>query len=131
MTGSWKKQREFFDSPQSRLAVQRHGHEVVLDRHGVSIDGQRILRDDLQHATEPPEFEVRPDGTVMYRDKEVATISPPEDWKTGEVTVYGEDGPTPQQQKEAEEDARRRRDERYRTNEQQQERTREGQEKSL
>ncbi|WP_393101419.1 hypothetical protein [Streptomyces sp. LN325] len=130
MTGSWRKEREFFTSPQSKLTVDRHGHQVSLDANGLSIDGKRVVRDDLQRATEDPEFEVRPDGTVMYRDKEVAAISTPDGWKPGAVTIYGKNGPTAQQRAE-EEAERRRRDEIYRATDDTQEHTRHGQEMTL
>ena len=105
---SWKWDREFFNSNQSRLTVQRHGHQVALDRHGVTVDGQRVVREDLKHADKPPEFEVRPDGSVMYRQTEVAAIAPPDGWKPGQVTVHGKEGPPAREKDEAE---RHRRDE--------------------
>lgn len=108
---AWRWDREFFNSGQSKLTVQRHGHEVSLDRYGVSVDGQRVVREDLKNTPSPPEFDVREDGTVMYRQTEVAAIAPPDGWKPGEVTVYGKNGPSPREKDEAE---RQRRDEGHR-----------------
>ncbi|MGW2749263.1 hypothetical protein ACWC5O_45200 [Streptomyces sp. NPDC001450] len=98
----WQFDREAFDSGRSKVTVERHGHEVSLDRYGISIDGSRVVRDDLKHAKGDPGFEVRLDGTVMYRDTEVASIAEPESgWKPGEVTVWGKDGPNNREREEA------------------------------
>lgn len=123
---SWRWDREFFDSGQSKLTVERHGRQVSLDRYGVTIDGQRVVREDLKHAAESPGFEVRADGTVMYRQKEVAAIAEPDGWKPGQLTVHGKNGPSERDKDEAE---RHRRDDGHRAAQQtQQELSREGQE---
>ncbi|MFG2306700.1 hypothetical protein [Actinacidiphila glaucinigra] len=85
----WQWDRDNARAGQARLTIEHQGHQVSLDHRGVSIDGQRIVRDDLLKAKTDHGFEVRPDGTVMYRAKEVAFISK----QDGQVTVWGEDGP--------------------------------------
>ncbi|QUC63816.1 hypothetical protein IOD14_44025 (plasmid) [Streptomyces sp. A2-16] len=136
----WKFDREQARKGQARLTIERHGHEVTLDHQGVSIDGKRIVRDDPSKGDHG--FQITAQGTVMYRDQEVAEIepSPQGTANPGEVTVWGKDGPTlPERrerelaEREREESERKERDSRYRGSErqQQQELTRDGQEKTL
>ncbi|WP_433573973.1 hypothetical protein [Streptomyces sp. CA-251247] len=128
----WKWDRDDARSGQARLTIERHGHQVSLDHRGVSIDGRRIVHDDPSKGTDPHGFEVRPDGTVMYRDTEVASISTPGLSGRGEVTVWGKNGPGARERQQQEEADRQRRDAGYRAQQtRQQELTREGQEMTL
>ncbi|MFE0582480.1 hypothetical protein [Streptomyces sp. NPDC058874] len=135
----WRWDRDNARNGQARLTVEQHGHKVSLDHRGVSIDGQRIVRDDPSKGEHG--FQVTELGTVLYRGQEVAAIdpAPPGTANPGEVTVWGAKGPTlPERRqrelaaREREEDERRSRDDRYRSSQQhQQELTRDGQEMSL
>ncbi|MFD8706832.1 hypothetical protein ACFV1W_30230 [Kitasatospora sp. NPDC059648] len=84
--------------------IERHGHEVVVDRHGLAIDGQRICRTPLgpETAVKPSEdpkrsrtVQVTPDGGVVYRGRLVAELAPPPAGTAnpGEVIVHGPNGP--------------------------------------
>lgn len=136
----WRWDRDNARNGLARLTIEQSGHKVSLDHRGVSIDGQRIVRDDPSKGDEHG-FQLTPTGTVMYRGQEVAAIEPSPDGTTkpGEVTVWGKDGPTlPERRqrdlaaREREKEERRSRDDRYRASEQhQQQRTREGQEMTL
>ncbi|MFD3569877.1 hypothetical protein [Streptomyces sp. NPDC058677] len=136
----WRWDRDNGRNGQARLTVEQNGHKVSLDHRGVSIDGQRIVRDDPSKGDEHG-FQITPAGTVMYRGQEVAAIVPSPDGTAnpGEVTVWGKDGPTlPERRqrdlaaREREENERRGRDDRYRADQQhQQELTRDGQEMTL
>ena len=123
----WQWDRDNGRQGKARLVIERHGHEVSLDHRGVSIDGERIVRDDPSKGDEHG-FQITPFGTVMYRDKEVAAIDPPEGSGPGEVTVWGKNGPDAREHQEQEEAERQRRDEGYRAHQEQQELTRDGQE---
>jgi len=127
----WRWDRDQARGGQARLTVERHGHQVSLDHRGVSIDGRRIIHDDPARGSDPHGFEVRPDGTVMYREAEVASITAPEGAEPGEVTVWGKAGPSPRERQQQEETERQRRDDGYRAQQVQQELTREGQEIAL
>ncbi|MFJ4851693.1 hypothetical protein [Streptomyces sp. NPDC088733] len=94
----WQWDRDNARAGQARLTIEHQGHQVSLDHRGVSIDGQRIVRDDLLQLKADHGFQVRPDGTVMYREKEVATISQ----QGAEVTVWGKDGPGHPERQQAE-----------------------------
>ncbi|WP_331729827.1 hypothetical protein [Streptomyces chartreusis] len=129
----WQWDRKNAMACRSRLSVERYGHEVTLDHKGVSIDGQRIVRDNPgagEHG-----FQITPTGRVMYRGAEVAAINPPQPGTANpsEVTVWGEHGPSPSERRQHEEAERQERDERYRTDQQheQQEVSRDGQEMTL
>ncbi|MFD4143065.1 hypothetical protein [Streptomyces sp. NPDC058572] len=124
----WKWDRDNASAGRARLTVERHGHQVSLDHRGVSIDGCRIVHDDPAKGSGPHGFEVRPDGTVMYRDTQVASISAPEGSGPGEVQVWGKNGPSARERQQQEEADRQRRDAGYRARQEQQELTREGQE---
>ncbi|MFI1291620.1 hypothetical protein ACH4VM_24675 [Streptomyces sp. NPDC020792] len=109
----WQWDRKNAMAGRSRLTVERYGHEVTLDHQGVSIDGQRIVRDNPgagEHG-----FQITPTGLVMYRGREVAAIDPPQSGTAnpGEVTVWGKDGPTLPERKQREEAERLERDDRY------------------
>ncbi|WP_030348921.1 hypothetical protein [Streptomyces sp. NRRL S-1022] len=114
----WKWDRKNYMAGKSRLTVERHGHEVTLDHQGVSIDGQRIVRDNPGRGEHG--FEITPSGSVLYRGKEIAAIDPPTNGTAnpGEVTVYGENGPAARERQNSEEAERRQRDDRYRASEQ-------------
>ena len=71
---------------ERRLSIQRHGRTVSFDRFGVSIDGHRIVSDDLRRAHGDRGFAVRPDGAVLYQQRVVASIAPPVGQYPGEVT---------------------------------------------
>lgn len=90
---TWQWDREQFDAGKSQLSIQRHGHTVSFDRFGVSIDGRRIVNDDLKRTPGDRGFAVRPDGTVLYRQQVVATIAAPTGPAPGQVTVYRESDP--------------------------------------
>jgi hypothetical protein len=92
----WQWDRQQFDAGQSRLSVQRHGRTISFDRFGVSIDGHRIVSDDLKRAPGDRGFAVRPDGAVVYGQRVVASIATPTGPAPGEVTVYREDGTSQQ-----------------------------------
>ncbi|MEU0289271.1 hypothetical protein [Streptomyces sp. NPDC006147] len=114
----WQWDRKNAMAGRSRLTVERHGHEVTLDHQGVSIDGQRIVRDNPgagEHG-----FQITPTGAVMYRGREVAAIDPPPHGTAnpGEVTVWGKDGPTLPERRQREEAERQERDDRYRADRQ-------------
>jgi hypothetical protein len=70
----WKWDRDNGRNGTARLVIQRNGHEVALDHRGVSIDGQRIIRDDPTKGGDHG-FKVRSDGTVIYRDQIVASVA--------------------------------------------------------
>jgi hypothetical protein len=125
----WRWDRDNARSGQARLTIERHGHQVSLDHRGVSIDGRRIVHDDPSRADHG--FEVRPDGTVMYREKPVAAIAEPDGRTPGEVTVWGKNGPSTRERQEQEEAERCRRDEGHQHHQQQQELIRDGQERAL
>ncbi|MEY9998189.1 hypothetical protein ABIE67_010310 [Streptomyces sp. V4I8] len=134
----WQWDREQARKGQARLTIERYGHEVTLDHQGVSIDGQRIVRDDPSKGEHG--FQITPSGTVIYRDQEVAEIGPSPEGTAdpGEVAVWGENGPPERRGREKaarqrEEDERQQRDARYRGSDQQhqQELTRDGQEMTL
>ncbi|MER6138331.1 hypothetical protein [Streptomyces sp. NPDC001815] len=114
----WKWDRKNAMAGRSRLVVERHGHEVTLDRKGVSIDGERVVRDNPGQGEHG--FEVTPAGLVMYRGREVAAIAPsPEGTANpGEVTVWDADSPKDKEREKAarekEEAERKSRDDRYR-----------------
>ncbi|SMQ21985.1 hypothetical protein SAMN06272771_7715 [Streptomyces sp. Ag82_O1-12] len=127
----WQWDRKNAMAGRSRLTIERHGHEVTLDHQGVSIDGERIVRDNP--GTGEHGFDLTPDGRVMYRGKEVAAIGPhPEGTANpGEITVWGKDGPNSSERKEREETERQQRDSRYRADQQHQQELTRGQERSL
>lgn len=135
----WQWDRENGRTGQAAVTIERHGHRVSLDHRGVSIDGERIIRDDPSKGEHG--FQVTQLGTVLYRGQEVAAIAPAPAGTAnpGEVTVWGKNGPTLPERRarekaasQREEDERQQRDERYRGGDQhQQERTREGQEMTL
>lgn len=126
----WRWDRNNGRNGQARLTVEQHGHQVSLDHRGVSIDGQRIVRDDPSRGGEHG-FKITPEGTVMYRGHEVAAIEPSPDGP-GYVTVWGRPGPSHAERQQREESERRDRDDRYRADQQhQQELTRDGQEMTL
>lgn len=127
----WRWDRDNARNGQARLTIERHGHQVSLDHRGVSIDGRRIVHDDPAKGSGPHGFEVCPDGTVMYRETEVASISPPEGARPGDVTVWGKNGPSARGRQQQEETERQRRDAGYRVRQEQQELNREGQEIAL
>jgi hypothetical protein len=133
----WQWDRKNAMATRSRLVMERHGHEVTLDHQGVSIDGERIVRDNPGQGEHG--FQITPTGLVMYRGREVAAIDPsPEGTANpGEVTVWGANGPAlpdrrerEKAERESEEAERRQRDDRYRADHQQ-EITRDGQEMTL
>lgn len=135
----WRWDRDNARNGQARLTVEQNGHKVSLDHRGVSIDGQRIVRDDPSKG-DAHGFQITPTGTVMYRGQEVAAIEPSPDGTAnpGEVTVWGKDRPTlPERRqhdlaaREREEGERRERDDRYRASEQHQQEFTRGQEMTL
>ncbi|MFF7330662.1 hypothetical protein [Streptomyces sp. NPDC008150] len=82
---------------QSRLVVESHGHTVVVDHRGVSIDGRRAdprpptAREskDVRDPYVSPAFQITKDGTVVSHGRIVARLQhdrPPE--------VFGPDGPS-------------------------------------
>jgi hypothetical protein len=89
----WAWDRAQFNAGRSRLVIQRHGREVSLDRYGVSIDGRRLIRDDLNKTGADHGFDVRADGVVLYRSKAVAAIAEPEAGQPGQVTVLDASSP--------------------------------------
>jgi hypothetical protein len=129
----WQWDRKNGMAGRARLVMERHGHEVTLDHKGVSIDGERIVRDNPGQGEHG--FEITPTGLVMYRGQEVAAIDPSPDGTAnpGEITVWGADGPTLPERREREKAERQSRDDRYRADQQhqRQEVTRDGQEMTL
>ncbi|MFE4678187.1 hypothetical protein [Streptomyces sp. NPDC056723] len=118
----WQWDRDNARNGRARLTIERNGHQVCLDHQGVSIDGERIVRDDPSQGTHG--FDVEKDGTVVYRGQPVAAIEHREG-EAGEVTVWGKGGPTlPERrqrelaQREREENERKERDDRYRDRQQ-------------
>jgi hypothetical protein len=113
---------------QSRLTVERHGHEVSLDHRGVSLDGRRIVRDDPSRGGEHG-FQLTEEGSVLYRGREVAAIAPPPPGTVnpGEVTIW----PSGRPPADREEEERRRRDDRYRADQHRHEEPARGQERTL
>ncbi|MEJ8662297.1 hypothetical protein [Streptomyces sp. MS1.AVA.4] len=134
----WRWDRDNARNGQVRLTIERHGHRVSLDHRGVSIDGQRVVRDDPSKGEHG--FQITALGAVLYRGEEVAAIEPSPHGTTnpGEVTVWGAKGPTlPERRqrelaaREREESERRDRDDRYRASQQHQQELSRGQEMSL
>ncbi|MFI8784718.1 hypothetical protein ACIGQC_29720 [Streptomyces albidoflavus] len=135
----WRWDRDNARNGRARLTIEQSGHTISLDHRGVSINGQRIVRDDPARG-DAHGFQVTDRGSVMYRGQEVAAIkpSPPGTATPGEVTVWGAGGPTRPEQGQRElaargreESERRERDDRYRTSEQHQQEFTRGQERTL
>lgn len=91
---AWAWDREQFNAGAAGLVIQRHGREVRADRWGVSIDGRRVVQDDLRRTGADTGFAVSDDGSVRYRGRVVARIAPPQAGRPGQVFLG--DGPQPE-----------------------------------